>query len=207
MTKAEQLNKNTSKTEKPKRLKKCHYCHERKVPYGDMRTFCFDNECIKAHNKKTKKREKSKAKKEHNENDTEWLLKEAQKAFNKYIRKRDELLPCVSCGYVFTYLDGEKCESGRQRQAGHLKPEAKNALLRFTEDNVHSQCNHCNDPFYGLKGNVAEYEKNLRVRIGDERVDKLFAPKVVKKWSVLELKEIIDTYKSKIRDLDDYDCR
>ncbi len=201
MTKAEQLRKNFTKKEKPKRLKKCHYCKDRVIPYGDMRTFCFKNECIEAHNKKTSTQKHKKAKKEFNENDTEWLLKEAQKVFNKYIRKRDEMLPCVSCGYVFTYLDGEKCESGRQRQAGHLKTEAKNALLRFNEDNVHSQCNHCNDPFYGLKGNVGEYEKNLRVRIGDDRVDKLFVPKVVKKWTIEELKGIIDTYKQKVKEI------
>ena len=203
MTKAEQLSR--GKPKKP-RTRKCLTCREWFKPKKEGVTTCSDV-CATAYGisnfRKQANREKQKAKKEFNQNDTKWLTTEAQKAFNKYIRKRDEQLPCVSCGYVFSYLEGEPQGEDRQRQAGHLKTESKNALLRFNEDNVHSQCNHCNDPFWGLKGNVGEYEKNLRVRIGNEKVDKLFMPKVVKRWTVKELKEIIDTYKSKIRDLDE----
>lgn len=188
MTKAQQLSKNTIKAEKPKRLKKCHYCHERKVPYGDMRTFCFDNYCIKAHNEKTKQREKRKAVAKFKEGDKSELMKKAQFHFNKYIRTRDRDEPCISCG-----------NTTRQMHAGHFKTVGGNGNLRFNEDNCHKQCSICNNH---LSGNIGEYEKNLRVKIGDKRVDALDV-KVPKSYSVDELKEIIETYKQKTRALNE----
>ena len=147
-SKEAQLKKNVDEKQKEVRYRKCRYCKEKTVPYGSINPFCFENKCIRKHNEVTTASKKRKAKQEHNKNDNKWLIKEAQKVFNRYIRKKDERLPCVSCGYVFTYLEGEPCTEGRQRQAGHLKPEAKNSLLRLYEDNVWSQCNHCNDPLY-----------------------------------------------------------
>ena len=200
-SKEAQLKKNVDEKQKEVRFRACRYCKEKTVPYGSINPFCFENKCIRKHNEVTQASKKRKEKQEHNKNDNKWLIKEAQKVFNRYIRKRDERLPCVSCGYVFSYLEGEPQGEGRQRQAGHLKTEAKNSLLRFHEDNVWSQCNHCNDPTWGLKGNVGEYEKNLRVKIGDDRVDVLFQPKIEKKWTNIELQDIIEKYKEKIKEL------
>ena len=129
-----QLKKNTEEIDKPIKYRKCRYCKEQTVPYGSIHPFCFENKCIRKHNETVQASKKRKEKQEHNHNDNKWMLKEAQKVFNKYIRKRDEHLPCISCGYVFSYLEGEPQGEGRQRQAGHLKPEAKHSLIRFYED-------------------------------------------------------------------------
>lgn len=199
MTKQEQLQTNRL------RKRKCRTCKESFRPEVDTQWTCIKVECLTPwaikETAKAKAREKQSAKKELKENDIQYLLKEAQRVFNKYIRKRDELECCISCGYVFSYLEDEPQGEGRQRQAGHLRPEATYSILRFNEDNVNSQCNYCNDPFYGLKGNVGEYEKNLRLKIGDERVSNLFQERVIKKWTADELKEIIDTYKRKYKEL------
>ena len=131
-------------------------------------------------------KEKRKAVKEFKENDKSELIKVAQAVFNKYIRYRDAALGCISCG-----------NTTRQMHAGHLKPVGSYGNLRFNEDNCHKQCSICNNH---KSGNVGEYEKNLRMLIGDDRVDALDT-RVVKSYDVDELKEIIDTYKQKIKDM------
>ena len=42
--------------------------------------------------------------------------------------------------------------------------------MRFEEDNVNSQCKHCN---YFMSGNLLNYRKNLINKIGLERVERL----------------------------------
>lgn len=89
---------------------------------------------------------------------TKQLKVKAIKVFNAWIRKRDEGQPCISCG-KFTSL-----------QAGHFYSAGSFSLLRFNEDNVNGQCLRCN---YFLSGNLIEYRKNLLLKIGQERLDKL----------------------------------
>ncbi len=192
MTKAEQLKKNCTKKEKPKRLKKCHYCKERVVPYGDMRTFCFKNECIEAHNSKTKKKENRKAQKEFNQNDKKWLKKQARYWCHKYIRLRDKDLPCVSCGCYYNELN--------KLQAGHFKNDGNHAMVRYHEDNIAGQCVRCN---MHKGGEEKRYEVELRKRIGDDRVDHVLSIAFeVKDYSIEELKGIIDTYKQKVKEIE-----
>ena len=52
------------------------------------------------------------------------LKLKAQKVFNAYIRKRDEGLPCISCG------------TGQPQHAGHYFSAGHNSKLRFEERNV-----------------------------------------------------------------------
>ena len=193
LSKSEQLQKNTTKTEKPKRLKKCHYCLERSIPYGDMRTFCIENNsCIESHNVKTKKKEKAKAVKEFNATDKKWLKKQARYWCHKYIRLRDQHLPCVSCNLYYTELN--------TIQAGHLKNDGNHAMIRYHEDNINGQCVRCN---MHKSGEEKLYEAGLRNRIGNERVDYILSIAFeVKDYSIEELKNIIETYKTKIKALD-----
>jgi hypothetical protein len=138
---------------------------------------------------KQKQKEQRKAKKEHNSNDKSKLIKTAQYHFNKYIRARDKHLACISCGHT----------GNRQRHAGHFMPVGSNGHIRFDESNCHSQCSICNNH---KSGNLAEYEPNLIKKVGQDEVNRL-KEKFTKSWTVDELKGIIETYKSKLRDLDE----
>ena len=114
-------------------------------------------------------------------------LKIAQQVFNAYIRKRDEGLPCISCG-----------NEPKKANAGHYFSQGGHSNVRFDEDNVHLQCEHCNSY---LSGNLLNYQIGIEKRIGCERLLELHArAHIVKKWTIDECKEIIETYKSKLKE-------
>ncbi|MBB0618613.1 recombination protein NinG, partial [Escherichia coli] len=62
-------------------------------------------------------------------------LREAQQAFNEFIRLRDADHPCISCG---RHHEG-------QYHAGHYRTVAASPELRFEPLNVHKQCAPCNN--------------------------------------------------------------
>lgn len=191
-SKADQLKTCRPEKENKQRFKKCRYCGSQTIPYGSLQPFCFENDCIKEHNKVELQKRKRKEKKKLLSTDRSHWVKLADQAFNGFIRARDKHLPCISCGYVFT-------EDGRQRHAGHLKPKGVNAILRYNEDNVHAQCSICNNH---KSGEVGEYEKSLRIRIGDERVDHIFSiSKQVHTHTVDELKNVVKIYTNKLKEL------
>ena len=89
----------------------------------------------------------------------------AKKSFQKWIRMRDEKLPCISCGK-------SNCADWA---AGHYFPAGVYSGLIFSEVNCHKQCNsYCN---MFLSGNVANYRIGLVSRIGLEKVEELEASK------------------------------
>ena len=112
-----------------------------------------------------------------------------QKVFNTYIRKRDEGNGCITCGTHAKVVYA----------AGHFHPTTY-SYLRFNEDNVHLQCNeHCNRQ---KRGNLSEYRPALINKIGIERVEKLDNDRHKKlDLSIPEIKELIEYYKQKIKDL------
>jgi 5-methylcytosine-specific restriction endonuclease McrA len=87
-----------------------------------------------------------------------WLRKKAGEYFRRWIRKRDDGKPCVSCGAYNT------SDASHFYSAGHY-PE-----LEFNEDNCWAACKRCN---LFLSGNLNEYRKRLIERIGKERVERL----------------------------------
>lgn len=118
---------------------------------------------------------------------SDWL-KEAQTAFNAFIRARDAHLPCVSCG---------RFHQGSW-DAGHYRSVGSMPALRFHEDNCHRQCVPCNQH---KAGNVVEYRIGLVARIGAERVAFLEGPHEPAKLSIEEIKAIKATYKQKLKEL------
>jgi hypothetical protein len=64
-----------------------------------------------------------------------YFIKQAQHAFNEFIRYRDRDFPCISCG---RHHDG-------QYHAGHFRTTGASPELRFDEDNCHKQCSACNN--------------------------------------------------------------
>lgn len=110
------------------------------------------------------------------------LLKKAQAAFNKFVRIRDENLPCISCGSMNT------------AHASHFYAAGSYTGLRFNEDNCHFACISCNTFKHG---NIHEYRQRLLQRIGKERLDKLDLSAALnrfKKYSRFELEQIILMY-------------
>lgn len=93
------------------------------------------------------------------------LKREAQQAFNAWIRLRDIDEPCISCG------EYKPDKLGGGWDAGHLRTVKAAPEVRYNTNNVHKQCKHCNN---WLSGNVEEYRARLNERIGKERVDKLY---------------------------------
>ncbi len=174
-------------------LKQCKAsgCEEMFEP-RNMQHQCHHYTCAIAYQKElTEKRaakEKRKAVKEFKDNDKSHLMKVAQQVFNKYIRLRDKDDGCISCG-----------NTTRQMHAGHFMPVGSNGHIRFDEANCHKQCSICNNH---KSGNLSEYEPKLVEKIGQEEVDRLKI-KFTRSYDVEELKEIIDTYKSKIKGLDE----
>lgn len=129
--------------------------------------------------------------------------------FNKYIRLRDEDLPCISCGYVWNDASrlrdqslrnkGQMIVDNRQAHAGHFKPAGANPQIRFNELNVHKQCSICNNH---LSGNLVPYRANLIKKIGLEEVEKLESNKESKKYSADDYKNIAQKYKLKIKEIE-----
>jgi hypothetical protein len=117
----------------------------------------------------------------------EWQ-KEAQAAFNGWIRARDADLPCISCG---------RHHNG-QWHAGHFLSTGARPNLRFDPANVHKQCQPCNTH---LHGNLVNYRINLIQRIGLAEVERLEADHEPRHLSIEHLKLIKRTYGSLARGL------
>ena len=187
---------------KPPKQHKCKECGAYYIKKQSMQQVC-SMECAIAYSKrkaeeKRKKQEKSdrleagrrmRARKEALKSRPDWL-KEAQKAFNEFIRLRDKDLPCISCG---RYHAG-------QYHAGHYRSVGAYPELRFNEDNVHKQCSVCNNH---KSGNAIEYRINLIRKIGLERVEFLERHDHQPiKLSIDEIKELIKFYKAKCKGLE-----
>ncbi len=187
---------------KPPKQHKCKECGAYYIKKQSMQQVC-SMECAIAYSKrkaeeKRKKQEKSdrleagrrmRARKEALKSRSDWL-KEAQKAFNEFIRLRDKDLPCISCG---RYHEG-------QYHAGHYRSVGAYPELRFNEDNVHKQCSVCNNH---KSGNAIEYRINLIRKIGLERVEFLERhDHQPLKLSIDEIKKLIRVYKAKCKGLE-----
>ena len=110
---------------------------------------------------------------------------EAKTEFQKYIRKRDAELPCISCGTMTTDLwDG-----------GHFKKAELYSGVIFDEMNCHKQCRKCNR-FLG--GNELNFREGLVVRYGEAyvlEIEQRAAQLRVYKYNKDQLKEIREKYR------------
>ena len=202
---------------KPSR-RKCKVCGEYFVPkFHDIRIrWCCpehgailameerEKEKVKATAKRIKEqkeaekagRKRRKAKRESLKSKSQWD-KEAQSAFNRYIRIRDEGKPCVSCGNPLigksNYLTGSAID------ASHYRSRGAASHLKFNVFNVHSACTRCNRQ---LSGNAVEYRIRLIERIGLERVERLEADNEPRRFDIPYLQRIKSIFISKARALE-----
>lgn len=117
-----------------------------------------------------------------------YFHRQAQSAFNEYIRTRDFRQPCISCG---RYHEG-------QWHAGHYRTVGASPETRYDETNTHRQCAPCNNH---LSGNIENYTPNLIAKIGQAAFDRLMGPHELKKWTRQELQKLAAHYRKKTREL------
>lgn len=119
------------------------------------------------------------------------LIKEAQVAFNAYIRARDADKPCICCGQPLG-----TGEVGGAYDCGHYRSTGSAAHLRFDERNAHAQRKVCNR--WGA-GRAVDYRIGLVARIGLAAVEALESDNAPKKWTREELISIRDEYRKKLK--------
>lgn len=120
-------------------------------------------------------------------------LREAQQAFNAFIRMRDQLAGhvCISSGRPLDW-------NGNAVDAGHYRSVGAAPHLRFDERNVHAQSKQ--DNRY-LSGNATDYRIGLIRRIGLAEVEALERDQSVRKYTIDDLKEIAARYRAKLKAL------
>lgn len=123
---------------------------------------------------------------------SDWI-KEAQTAFNAFVRFRDRDQPCICCGQPL-----HSGEVGGQYDCGHYRSVGSAPHMRFDERNAHAQRKQCNR--WG-SGRAVDYRIGLIARIGLEAVEDLEADQSVRKWTIDELKAIRDEYRTRLREL------
>jgi hypothetical protein len=169
---------------------RCKNCKDKFEPIRFNHKFCLKDECIKAfvEEVKVKQWKETKTRMKNDLKTTQDWLKEAQTIFNKYVRLRDMGLVCVSCQ-----------QPPKKKNCGHYFSQGGHSNVRFDEDNCHLQCEHCNT---FLSGNLLNYQIGIQKRIGAQKLLELQErAHLTKKWSIEELKQIIQTYKTKVREL------
>lgn len=172
------------------RLKTCKGCGEKFTPERPLQVVCsvpcawrYTGQQSAKNDRRLTREAKAKLKTR-----AQWM-KEAQAAFNKFIRLRDAGEPCISC---------RRHHQG-QWHAGHYLSVGAKPELRFNELNVHLQCQPCNTH---LSGNLVNYRIGLITKIGAEQVQFLEGPHDPKHYTIDDLKAIKATYAAKCRELE-----
>lgn len=185
-------------TKKPLRSKKCRVCGCEFSPSRPMQKVC-GVECGWAWAKKLAERAKAEDAREQRKAHREAKeriktrgahLREAQAAFNAWVKARDAGQPCLAC---------KRFHKG-QTHAGHYRSVGSCPELRFEPDNVHLVCQPCN---VHLSGNLIEMRKGMVEKIGLDRVEWIEGPHEPKKYTVEQLKEMKAFYRAETRRLKD----
>jgi len=169
-------------------MRRCPVCSTKFEPSRPGQKCCTDPDCAITLGRQNKeKAERIADRKRRVEMKTiSQLRNEAQFWFNRFIRLRDDAMPCISCG---RHHEG-------QWHAGHYLSTGAHPELRFDERNVFKQCQPCNAH---LSGNLIEYRKSLVARFGADYVEWLEGPHEPKHYGKSDLIEIRDTYRAKCR--------
>lgn len=183
---------------KPLKPKTCKACKSKFAPAKQMQSVC-DWQCAADHAKSLRiKREASEAKRVRKETKAALeaikpipdLIKEAQAAFNAFIRERDKGLTCICCDKPY----GTNALGGNF-DAGHYRSRGAAGHLRFNEDNCFGQRKYCNTYHAG------DFRQGVIKRIGIERTVAIETNNVTHKWTREELVEIKASYKLKLKKL------
>lgn len=121
-----------------------------------------------------------------------WWKAKAKKAMHLFVRTRDEGQPCASCDTLLVKLG----RIGGDYDAGHLRTVGSSKHLEFDERNVWGQCKYCNDR---LHGNEREYERRLRIKMGDSYVDGLMDDNTPRHFKIHDFQAIEEHYKAALK--------
>ncbi len=179
-------------------MKQCRHCRKRFEPTMSSLQICCSPACAfewaktvkgKAYRAKAINRERRERKKELRTKG-DWT-KEAQKAFNEFVRLRDKGEPCISCGRPDP-------QEPNTRDCSHYRSVGSAPELRFEELNAHASCKYCNRH---LSGNIVEYRIRLKEKIGYRSLAWLEGPHNPLKLTIDDLQQIIKTYRAKIKEI------
>lgn len=176
------------------RQRKCRHCKSIFTPTSTLQVACSLPCAIEIAKDKGIKEtaRQDRAKREKLKTRSQWI-KEAQIAFNAYIRYRDANQPCICCGLPL----GEG-DSGGHYDCGHYRSVGSAPHLRFDERNAHAQRKQCNR--WG-SGRAVDYRIGLIRRIGLKAVEEIESDQSTKRWTIDELKSIREAYKLKLKQL------
>lgn len=171
-------------------MPRCKNCKEKFQAKHFNQKYCFKSECVKVwvETAKVKNWQKEKKRLKEELETVQSLTKKAQRYFNAYIRERDKNKLCISCDKPLK----------SKFDAGHYYSSTfKNTT--FNEKNLHGQCVRCNRD---LHGNLLNYQIGIERRIGADELIKLHEEAhKIRKFTRSELKEIIEIYKKKKKNL------
>ena len=179
------------------RLVTCKVCGEKFVKQRIGQKTCSVKCAIEYARKDTEKKAKAAARldrkvtKEKLKTRQDWI-REAQAAFNKYVRIRDHGLPCISCGSMPDQKYGGTMDCSHYRSVG-AAPH-----LRFNLHNVAAGCVKCNRY---LSGNVVELRRGLIKRIGINKVEELESNNKIAKFDIQYLERIKKIFSRKANNL------
>lgn len=184
--------------------KPCTHCGKSFAPRSSFQTVCKPACLLKKINKEERQK-KAEAKIKNRMERAQFkerkaklkripdLIKEAQTAFNAFIRERDRGQPCICCGQPLgTGSVGGAFDCGHYRSVGSA------SHLRFDVHNAHGQRKQCNR--YGA-GRAVDYRIGLIARIGLPAVEALEASNQPHKWERDELIAIKALYVAKLKEL------
>lgn len=188
----------------PNKPRKCRICKQDFQPVRIMQNVC-SVECAQAKAKVDRakaervaaleSRKVIRLKREQLKTRSDYM-KEAQRAFNAFIRERDKDQPCICCG-----LPLGPVAVGGGYDCGHYRSVGSAPHLRFNEQNAHGQRKQCNR--YG-SGRAVDYRIGLIARLGLGVVEALESDNTPLHWTKEDMIQIRDTYRAKLKVLKRY---
>lgn len=178
--------------------KTCPICSTKYIPRSSLQKVCHNYKCAITFNKQRDadiaareqrkqerlQRDDLRQRRERLKGIAEWQ-KEAQAAFNRYIKFRDFNKDCVSCGSTLQHSGNYT--TGSAVDASHYRSRGAASHLKFNLFNVHLSCTRCNRQ---LSGNAVEYRIRLIKRIGLPLVEKIEADNTPRKFDIEYLKRV-----------------
>lgn len=185
------------KKPKARNPKKCPICKSEYLPWSSTQKVCSPKcavihgkevECMKVKREIRKQqklqRDDLRERRERLKGVAEWQ-KEAQAAFNRYIRWRDYYKHCVSCDGILQHIGNYT--TGSAVDASHYRSRGAASHLKFNVFNVNSSCTRCNRQ---LSGNAVEYRIRLIERIGITLVERIESDNTPRKFTIDYLKRV-----------------
>ena len=183
-------------------MKRCKNCgSEFKPRYKTTEKFCWETKCKtqeallnleKIKNKQKAKQSRELRQRKRDLETIQQMAQRVQKVVNQFVRLRDAGKKCISCHKI---LKGKF-------DAGHYYNSNNHWNVRFNADlNIFGQCVTCNRHRHG---HLIMMRKGLIERIGENTLDHLDSiAHMTRKFSKIELQEIMNIYKERIQELKD----